>query len=278
MEDKIKNILGNSYEILNIKKLGNSYSSNVYLITTNDNKYIFKVLKLKEKRIVEAESLEYLKTYINVPKLIKTGEYEDIYYNILEFVDGDTYEDSNSKNLTDEQLFSIGEILSTFHSLKPMNDIDLWYEYLLERIENAHKKLSSCLDNNEKIYINLLKELNKIIKNNYELSLLHMDFRPGNLLLSDKLYLIDFESVKNGDPAFDFTKIKRLVTKKQFKQILKGYIKNKEIPDEFESKIEFYNIFDAYTALDWCESNNQVNSDYYKLNMKEIKKYEKRKF
>ena len=43
-------------------------------------------------------------------------------------------------------------------------------------------------------------------------------------------------------------------------------------------KVDFYNIFDAYTALDWCISNNQENSDYYNLNMKEIKKYEKRKF
>ena len=278
MEEKIKKILKNSNEIVDIKKLGNSYSSNVYLITLKNNKYIFKILKLDDKRKVESSVLKYLSKYINTPKLIKTGIYGDIYYNIMQFVDGISYKDIDSKKLKESELISIGEILSKFHSLKPINNTDLWYEYLFERIENAHIKLENYLNKNEKIYIDLLRELDEQIKNNYSLTLLHMDFRPGNIIINDKLYLIDFESVKNGDPVFDFIKIKRLVSKKQFGKILEGYKKNRELPNDFEEKINFYNLFDAYTALDWCISNDQVDTDYYKLNMKEIKKYEKRKF
>lgn len=276
MEDVIRKIFDKE-EIEDIKKLGNSYSSNVYLITFKKNKYIFKILKLEEKRIVEKDTLKYLKNSIKVPKLIKTGVYSDIYYNIMEFVEGKSYLDNESKNITDDEILKMGSILSKFHTLKPMNNIDMWCKYLEDRIESAYKKLSS-LENNEKIYINLLKELNNDIKNNYELAMLHMDFRPGNIIINDDMYLIDFESVKNGDPVFDFIKIKRLLSKKQFDKFLEGYKLNKELPDNFNNKVDFYNIFDAYTALDWCISNNQENSDYYNLNMKEIKKYEKRKF
>ncbi|MBR6689889.1 MAG: aminoglycoside phosphotransferase family protein [Bacilli bacterium] len=278
MEEKIKKILKKSNEIIDIKKLGNSYSSNVYLITLKNNKYIFKILKLDEKRKVEASALRYLSKNLNVPKLIKTGIYEGIYYNIMEFIDGISYEDNDSKNIKESDLIRIGEMLSNFHSLRTINDSDMWYEYLYERIENAHIKLQNYLNNNEVIYIDLLRELNEQIKNNYPLTLLHMDFRPGNIIINDKLYLIDFESVKNGDPVFDFIKIKRLLTKKQFNKILEGYKKNRELPNDFENKVRFYNLFDSYTALDWCISNNQIDTDYYKLNMKEIKKYEKRKF
>lgn len=275
MEETIKKIFKN--DEIRIKKLGNSYSSNVYLITLNNKKYIFKVLKLEEKRKVEKNTLRYLKKHIKVPELVKSGVYKDIYYNIIEFVEGKSYLDKESKLLTDEELIKMGSILSKFHALKPMDNTDFWINYIKFRLESAYKKLSS-LENNEKIYLSLLKELKSDIENNYEKCMLHMDFRPGNIIINDDMYLIDFESVKNGDPAFDFIKIKRLLTKRQFNKFLEGYRLNKELPFNFENKIDFYNIFDAYTALDWCIMNNQEESDYYKLNMKEIKKYENRKF
>lgn len=278
MEEKIKNIFKNENEIIEIKKMGNSYSSNVYLLTLKNNKYIFKVLKTDEKRIVEAEALRHLKKYLNVPKLVKTGISENIYYNVIEFVEGISYEDKDSKKIKKSELLIIGEILAKLHSSKPINNDDPWYDYLLWRIETANKSLDKYLKNNKSIYLNLLKCLNNKIKNNYSLATLHMDFRPGNIIISDKLYLIDFESVKNGDPVFDFIKIKRLLTKEQFNDMVEEYKRIRELPSDFEERIDFYNFFDAYTALDWCILNNQVDSDYYKLNIKELKKYEKRKF
>lgn len=278
MEERIKKILKNNDDIIDIKKLGNSYSSNVYLITLKNNKYIFKILKSDEKRKVESQALRHLKKYIDVPKLVKTGISDDIYYNVMEFVEGISYEDKDSKKLKKEELIIIGKILATLHSSKPINNDDPWYDYLLWRIETANESLKNHLKDNKNIYLNLLKQLNNEIKDNYSLATLHMDFRPGNIIINDKLYLIDFESVKNGDPVFDFIKIKRLLTEKQFKEMVEEYKKNKELPNDFEKRLDFYNFFDAYTALDWCILNNQVNSDYYKLNIKELKKYEKRKF
>ena len=113
MEDVIRKIFDKD-EIEDIKKLGNSYSSNVYLITFKKNKYIFKILKLEEKRIVEKDTLKYLKNSIKVPKLIKTGVYSDIYYNIMEFVEGKSYLDNESENIADEELLKMGSILSKF--------------------------------------------------------------------------------------------------------------------------------------------------------------------
>lgn len=277
MENKIREVLKKYGEIKEIKKLGNSYSSNVYLVNLNNNKYIFKLLKSDEKRKVEAEALRHLNKYMSVPKLIETGTYEDIYYNLMEFIDGISYEDKDAKKLRKKELITIGKILSNLHSVQLINNDDYWYEYLIWRIENAYKVLNGYLKENEDIYLSLIEELNNYIKDNYSLVTLHMDFRPGNLIIGDKFYLIDFESVKNGDPVFDFIKIKRLLTDKQFSYLINEYEKNKDLPADFYGKLEFYNIFDAYTALDWCISNNQINTDYYKLNMKEIKKYEKRK-
>ena len=135
----------------------------------------------------------------------------------------------------------------------------------------AYKALNDC-SFNEVIYNKLIYELDNYIKMNYYKTLVHMDFRLGNLIFNDKVYLIDFESIKVGDPVFDFIKMKRILSKKQFNLLLKNY---KYKDNNFYKKMEFYNLFDAYTALEWCINNKQINSDYYNLNLKEVKKYAK---
>ena len=270
MEKIIKEIIKN--KIINIKKMGNSYSSNVYLVTLENSKCIFKVIKTLSKREVESNALIKLNRYINTPLYIDSGIYNDINYVIMEYIEGKNYNDYEANKLTLSNLKDISKLLKKFHSIPITTEEDNWISYLVSRLNTAYKVLNE-FSFNEFIYNKLMYDLNNYINSNYTKAILHMDFRLGNLIFNNKIYLIDFESVKVGDPVFDFVKIKRLLSDKQFNILLDNY---DYINDDFYKKLDFYNLFDAYTALEWCVNNNQINSDYYNINLKEVKKYAKR--
>jgi len=269
MEKIIKEII--KEKIIKIEKMGNSYSSNVYLVTLENDKYIFKIIKTKEKKEVEANALIKLNNYIDIPEYIDCGTYDNINYVIMKYVEGINYSDSEIDKLTIKDLKNISNILNKLHSIPITYEEDNWINYLINRMDMAYKALNDC-SFNEVIYNKLIYELDNYIKMNYYKTLVHMDFRLGNLIFNDKVYLIDFESIKVGDPVFDFIKMKRILSKKQFNLLLKNY---KYKDNNFYKKMEFYNLFDAYTALEWCINNKQINSDYYNLNLKEVKKYAK---
>lgn len=255
-------------KIIKIEKMGNSYSSNVYLVTLENDKYIFKVIKTKEKKEVESNALKKLNNYIDVPEFIDCGTYNNTNYIIMKYIEGINYKDDETSKLTSKDLKNIGILIKKLHSIPITYEEDNWIDYLIFRINLAYKSLNK-FDFNDAIYNKLINDLNNYIKTNYNKTLVHMDFRIGNLIFNDKLYLIDFESVKVGDPVFDFIKIKRLLTQKQFDILFKNY---KYEYDDFYKKLKFYNLFDSYTALEWCISNNQIDSEYYNLNLKEVKK------
>ena len=268
MEKIIKIFKEKGIEVTNIERANNSFSSNVYIISSTKGKYVFKILFNEEKQKNESSYIKYLSNKINIPKLIFTGSYEDKFYNVVSFIEGINYDDKDFKKLTDEQIYKLGVLLGKLHSIKSLDqDTSSWIEYIHRSADKSLNNLNSIFDQNEEVYKYINNEIHKI-EGTYENVILHLDYRIGNVIFNDSEYLIDFESMKSGDSAFDFLKIYRLLNKKRFEIFVEGYKSVRNIDNNTLNKIEFYNIFDAYTALNWCRDHDKIGSKFYYKNMK----------
>lgn len=258
--------------IYRLDKVTNSYSSNVYIAYSKTQKYIFKILYNEEKQKGEAMYIKYISDKVNAPKLVFSGSINDKSYNVITFIEGKSYSDSDIELLSDEQIFKIGILLGKLHTIKPLDkNNESWINYLYKYAEKSNKNLENVLDNNEKIYGSIINSIESI-KGTYENVILHLDFRVGNIIFGDKEYLIDFESMKSGDPAFDFLKMKRILSDEKFDIFMEGYKNVKNIDNSILERINFYNIFDAYTAVNWCYERNKLDSDFCKESIKILKK------
>jgi aminoglycoside phosphotransferase (APT) family kinase protein len=202
----------------------------------------------------------------------------------MEYVSGTNYDDKQSYELSNNQIIDISNILVKLHNTQIIDtDNDSWIIYLKNRINSCYQLMNNILPNELNSFINdyLLKYIDNKIDHKYKNSILHMDFRTGNLLFGKKTFLIDFESAKNGDYVFDFVRMFRNLPKEQFQILVDNYKSQKKIERNFYNKLDFYNFFDSYTSLGWCVQKNMINSDFYDLNYKILKEkigklYEKR--
>lgn len=268
MEDKIVEIMKkNGINVIRIDRVTNSFSSNVYIVYSNNEKFIFKILYNEFKQKEEAKYLELLESILNVPKLLFSGNLDDKYFNVMTFVEGKSICDEMVNTLSFENIYNIGCLLGKLHNVDvPDKNENSWQKYLIESLSKTYQNLK-FVSLNDKVYKYLIKCV-ELQKNEYDNVLLHLDFRLGNIIFGDEIYLIDFESMKNGDSCFDFLKLYRILNKKEFKLFLKGYESIRKIPINLNERLEFYNIFDAYTSLNWCYERKTINSDFYNKNIK----------
>ena len=142
-------------------------------------------------------------------------------------------------------------------------------EYIVSKGDNLTKIAKKFNTTIEDIVIN------NNITNDYKNSILHMDFRIGNVMFGNngEIGLIDFESMKNGEYVFDFVKMHRVLTEDKFNILLLGYKEIRKIDDNFFEKLDFYSLFDSYTSLWWSASKNKTDSDFYRTNYAIVMKY-----
>lgn len=264
-------------ELIEIGEASNSFNSNVYIVKSKEEKkYVLKFCNNENKMYNESKYMKHLKNYIPVSEVISIGTYKEKFYIIQSFFEGKNIYDEESKDLTDEQIRNIGVLLAKLHSCPLLDeDTNFWIEYLtgcIDKTESTLENLFGKKDND--IIVNFLRKcIENEIKIDFKNSILHMDFRFGNLIFNNDIGLIDLESMKNGDYVFDFVKINRLIPKKRFKIFLDGYNMIKQVDKNFDKKLKFYSLFDSYTSLWWCVSKNQTDGNFYKLNYKIVKKY-----
>lgn len=266
-------------KIKSFKSAKNSFNSNVYIINSLDNKkYVLKFCNSESKMLNESKYMKYLKKYLPVSEVIGIGNFEGNYYIIQSFFDGENIYDENANNLSDKQIKNIGILLAKLHSCNLLDkESNSWIEYLQTCLNKTGKTLEGILgkDNFEIINNYLCKYIETNINHNYKNSILHMDFRIGNIIFSKKntIGLIDLESMKNGEYVFDFVKMNRIFKRNKFKLFLEGYSSIRQLEKNFKERLNFYSLFDSYTSLWWCISKKQTNSDFYKLNYSIVLKY-----
>ena len=279
-KEKVKNIFKKeNIEIKELNRATNSFNSKVYIVTSVDErKYVLKFCNNEKKMINESKYMEYLKSYLPVSNVIGIGVCDEKYYIIQTFFEGNNICDEKANELKNEQIKNIGILLATLHSCKLLDtDSNSWEEYLNGCLDKTAEALVQIWgkEENQKIHKFLRKYIKQNLANNYKNSILHMDFRIGNLMFGkeNKIGLIDLESMKNGDYVFDFVKMKRLLDKDKFEMFLSGYDSIKIRDDNFDERLNFYSLFDSYTSLWWCVSKKQLDSDFYKFNYDIVRKY-----
>ena len=279
-KEKIKSIFEKEeIEIKELNSASNSFNSNVYIITSLENeKYVLKFCNNEKKMVNESKYMKYLKSYLPVSDVIGTGVCDEKYYIIQSFFEGNNFYDEKANELKDEQIRNIGILLAKLHSCELLDEVsDSWLKYLNSCLDKTVDTLEKIFgkEENQKISEFLRKYINGNLVNNYKNSILHMDFRIGNLMFGkgNEIGLIDLESMKNGEYVFDFVKMNRLFNKDKFEIFLNGYDSIKVREDNFEERLDFYSLFDSYTSLWWCASRNQLDTEFYKLNYNIVIKY-----
>lgn len=276
-EKNIKRIFKDlSIKIDVIEKATNSFNSNVYIIKSQKDKYVLKISNNENKKIVESKYMTYLSKYLPTAKIVSTGIIDEKNYIVMTFFEGINKFDEEAEKLTNEELKNIGILLGKLHSAPLLDeDNDSWITYLNNCLEKTQDVLKKVFGKDNKTIYNYLKNyIDNNLKENYKNSILHMDFRIGNLIFKDNIVgLIDMESMKNGEYIFDFVKINRMVSKEKFNILLSGYKIIRKIDDNFFQKLDFYSLFDSYTSLWWSASRNKTDSDFYKMNHAIVLKY-----
>lgn len=279
-KEKIESIFGKfGIEIKEIKSATNSFNSNVYIITSPDNKrYVLKFCNNEKKMLNESKYMKYLKHYLPVSDVVGTGEYDERYYIIQSFFEGSNKYDEDANQLSDEQVKNIGILLGKLHSCELLEEnTNSWITYLNGCLDKAVETLEKVFgnENNNKISKFLSNYINNNITNDYKNSILHMDFRIGNVMFGNngEIGLIDLESMKNGEYVFDFVKVNRLFNDDKFLKFMEGYNTIRSVENNFNERLKFYSLFDSYTSLWWCANKNQLDSEFYKLNYKIVMEY-----
>lgn len=279
-EERIKDIFGKlKIEMKEFGKASNSFNSNVYIIVdTNGEKYVLKFCNSEKKMLNESKYMKYLKSYLPVSEVIGSGVCDEKYYIIQSFFEGDNIYDEKANELNDVQVKNMGILLAKLHSCELLDVAsNSWLEYLNDGLDKTASALEKIFgrEDNKIISEFLRKYIRQNLANNYKNSILHMDFRIGNLIFGkeNEIGLIDLESMKNGEYVFDFVKVKRLFNKDKWEIFLSGYDSVKLREDNFEERLRFYSLFDSYTSLWWCVSRNKLDTDFYRMNYNIVMEY-----
>ena len=275
-KDAIKKIFKlHGIKVKELVRANNSFSSDVYIVSTNADKYIFKATTSKEKSDRERRYYNHLYNFLPTSKVLFSGEHNNIYYNIITYFEGNNRYDSEGNNFSKTDLRNLGLLLAKLHNCNLIDDNDDWISYINKSINLSIGVLDELIPADSRMIISFVKKyLEKNIVNNYQNCIIHTDFRIGNTIFRDEqVGLIDMESIKCGDYVFDFVKVSRILNERNFKILLEGYLKERNIDDYFYSRLEFYRLFDAIISVRWCRENNKVNTDYYNNNFKYLLGY-----
>lgn len=266
-----------------IKSVPESYSSEVCkVVLNNGEEVIIKIPYNKNKLMKEYRMLKLLENKYPVAKLIEFWEGDDSIPGalLISYIDGKPA----IKNIDQKLAFQMGEKLAVLHDIKvrkeefgDMEEIiysekDEWWITIKQWFENCIDDCKEILDYNTlNKCIEVFNYYYKDLPEPDHPSIVHMDYRPGNILVKDSeiVGILDFESTRIGSADIDFTKMKLYVwdifkgTKEEF---LKGYRSIRRLP-ELDRTLNFYLLFNAFAGVSWCVKRGKTKDRFYAENM-----------
>lgn len=259
---------GNNYRIE--KKMGNSYSSEVYKVASRDDTYILKIPYNDFAYDTEKMVLQELqKNNFKSPKIVGEINVFEKKGILMSFVRGPSADDIV---LTKKIIKNIVGIMNDFHNIRIDNNSIQKYDYdvLYEKYTNNMKIIPNYVD--EKLCCEICKRSNMFFallkKQDYN-SLVHRDLRLSNILTeSEELFLIDFEGCAIGNPVMDLVKIYCEIMIKNEK--LADYFMTEYLNTNYMDKKQIFDLLEAYTLLDkintivWCVCRKREESDFMK--------------
>ncbi len=272
-------MLAKTLEVLGLKaravhQVPESYSSLVYRITLRNGDVIVKVPYSRTKLWREKTILEKLEGLLPVPRVLDffPGDEETPGALLLSHIPGHPAQPSDY-HLSG----SFGALLAKLHCVK-MDRFELgqdprnWWEGISQVFEGWKAECEGVLDEG------FLEDVTNAWKEHFPCGqeadgpcLVHMDYRPGNILVhnDEVVALIDFESSRGGSADIDFTKMHLYLwdpfphTRQEF---LSGYASIRK-PPPVEPVLPFYLMHHAVGGLAWCVRRGLIASDFWEENM-----------
>jgi Ser/Thr protein kinase RdoA (MazF antagonist) len=271
-------------KIEHIEEFPEGYNNLAFDVKLDIGEFIFKIIKLGEKRqlALKQEKLRKLlgKKFkkISIAKIIKSDYSKkefDFPYLITEKIKGTSLKDSYNDISNKEEIFeSMGEFYGKLHSfsfptygeldsnLELFNPYSNWFERKCEKIEETFSKIEkNHLLTKENLKLNKrFYEKNKIIlKKENKPCLCHGDFSNTNIIvdkIKDKFVvngIIDFEFVRSGGAVEElFNGFEFSLQKLDFKEsLIKGYSKYSKLPKDWEKLVTFYQ---------WVKNLNRISN------------------
>jgi Ser/Thr protein kinase RdoA (MazF antagonist) len=262
-----------------------SFGSEVYLVQTDNGPRILKFSHNEGKFWREIKTIEFLQTNILVPKIISTTHPKSGMNGaiLMEKIPGKAI---SAKDFTKGLAEGCGEILGQLHSM-PVSGLgsfekdgfkayafSRWWDYRKDLVLGAWTEIIEPTVDPE-----ILKKSKAVLNSYYEKfhseenCLIHCDFRPGNILAHTSVTgIIDFESARTGDAAYDFIKFHEALFKNEngfWQSFLNGYSKFKSLPD-LENLIPYYEFELNYGFLYWATSRS--DKKLYEERLANVKK------
>jgi fructosamine-3-kinase len=254
-----------------------------------DNKYIFKIYYISQRRIREIESLKLLKdSEVKVPRIIKYGEHKGNEWLLLEYIEGEIFEKIYISLSIEEQLSlfrQMGEQIGKLHAFMNFNFIGEWDnryeickygEIFINRIENRIDTIIKQDLPDKKLFkkgISILRDNYDTIKAIKESRLMHNDFSGRNILVIavEGRYkisaIIDFEQCYPENHEMDLANLylKYFFDNKEFEKVfLEGYKEHMDLNTGFYKRLELYLI---YLVIEHCHWSYLKANDYYMENI-----------
>ncbi|WP_270181200.1 phosphotransferase family protein [Alkalihalobacillus sp. CinArs1] len=252
--------------VLAVENVPESFSSTVYKVKLSDQQLVYiKIQYTKVKRDREVTVLKRLHNELPVPKLLDYWEGDDDITGalLLSAIDGVPL----SEKVDPALAYDIGVHHAKLHAIVPekldfesavSNEYDDWSQFIERQFYSFAEDVKEVIDH--RLYERSLHHFHQLqhsLPPKDGPSFIHMDFRPGNILVYENRVagIIDFESVRIGSTEIDFTKINRDIfsvfpgTLEAFQE---GYRTVRPLID-LEKVLPFYAFVDAFNSIGWCK-------------------------
>ncbi|WP_026696087.1 phosphotransferase family protein [Peribacillus kribbensis] len=252
-------------KVASIHDVPESFSSQVFKLNLTDRSTVYvkipySKLKLERERYV----LERLQDQLPLPKVLDywEGNEEDTGALLLSAIPGSPI----SGKVNTDLAFDIGVLHAKLHaasleekdlSSPVSNEFTNWHEFIEEKFFSFAEDAKEVMD--PELFqwsTNYFREHVETLPDPDGTCFIHMDFRPGNLLVQDNRVrgLIDFESARIGAVEGDFIKIHRDIFVKNpgtMEAYQKGYETIRPLID-LHVILPFYRFTDAFNSIGWC--------------------------
>lgn len=261
-----------------------SFSSEVHdVILAGGERVIVKIPYNKGKLVREQRVLARLQGALPVPAVLDVwqGDEEIAGALLLSAIPGKSITGSVSASMA----YQMGQLLAHLHEIPApgfgqdtVNGFEYvhgnrWFQFVEDSFSTWGSDCQTTLDHDlyKKCCLYFERTLSGMPEPN-KASMIHMDFRPGNLLAQGNVLtgVIDFESARGGAVELDFVKTKSYVwdvypaTKREF---MNGYRSVSAAPD-LETCLPFYTFFNAFGGVSWCKRRGtEANQMFLKENI-----------
>ncbi|MFI8705987.1 phosphotransferase family protein [Bacillus sp. NPDC077411] len=265
--DKLQQVIDRfNLNVLTIEDVPQSFSSAVYQIKLMDHRTVYiKIPYSKAKLEREYTVLERLRDELSVPQVLDYWEgNEDVTGALLlAAING-----VPATGRVDAELsYDIGVQHAKLHAIIP-NDQDFnsavsnvysqWSEFIQKQFYSFAADVKEVIE--PRLFEQSLQHFErhlKLLPSPDGPCFIHMDFRPGNILVYENQVagIIDFESVRIGATEMDFTKINRDIFMKYpgtMEAYQRGYESIRPLID-LQEVLPFFRFTDAFNAIGWCK-------------------------